>query len=122
MTDTDVFFLDSEFWMGLALKIPVCVQGPQSISQLSLPWALSHPLLQCCLVRSPSGQAKLATSRRSMALLGKASTTSFSSFPSPSGRGEPYLLKRPNVSCDSLSKDLYPGGIFIHRPSHKYQQ
>ena len=60
-----------------------------------------------------------------MALLGKASITSFSSnpgIPSPSGRGEPYLLKRPNVSCDSLSEDLYPGGIFIHKPPHKSQK
>jgi len=33
------------------------VRGPQSISQLSLPWALSHPLLQCCLEEhGPLGQ------------------------------------------------------------------
>ena len=52
-----------------------------------------------------------------MALLGKASSTSYSStpgIPSPSGRGEPYLLKRPNVSCDSLSEDLYPGNGQFH--------
>ena len=57
-----------------------------------------------------------------MALLGKASIAPFSStpgIPSPSGRGEPYLLKRPNVSCDSLSEDLYPGGIFIHKSQHR---
>merc|ERR1711971_336765 len=57
----------------------------------------------------PSGQAKLATSRRSMALMGKPSTTSFS-FPSPSGRGEPYLLKRPNVFVGSASDGVLEAG------------
>jgi len=48
-----------------------------------------------------------------MALLGKASTTSFSStpgIPSPSGRGEPYLLKRPNVFVGSASEGVLEAG------------
>merc|ERR1712212_1364067 len=48
-----------------------------------------------------------------MALLGKASITSFSSnpgIPSPSGRGEPYLLKRPNVFVGSASDGVLEAG------------
>jgi len=48
-----------------------------------------------------------------MALLGKASIASFSSnpgIPSPSGRGEPYLLKRPNVFVGSASEGVLEAG------------
>merc|ERR1712172_123702 len=43
------------------------------------------------------------------ALMGKPSTTSFS-LPSPSGRGEPYLLKRPNVFVGSASEGVLEAG------------
>merc|ERR1711971_1116534 len=43
------------------------------------------------------------------ALMGKPSTTSFS-LPSPSGRGEPYLLKRPNVFVGSASDGVLEAG------------
>jgi len=54
-----------------------------------------------------------------MALLGKASTTSFSSFPSPSGRGEPYLLKRPNVFVGSASDGVLEAGDRLLRINNR---
>jgi len=45
-----------------------------------------------------------------MALLGKPSFSSTPGIPSPSGRGEPYLLKRPNVFVGSASDGVLEAG------------
>ena len=61
-----------------------------------------------------------------MALLGNKGPSTFSlktsGMPSPSGRGEPYLLKRPNVSFASPSEDLHSKGIWLPKSTTNLSQ
>ena len=86
------------------------------------PFSASSP----ALLVSQAFLAQLATSTRCMALLGNKGPSTFSlktsGMPSPSGRGEPYLLKRPNVSFASPSEDLHSKGIWLPKSTTNLSQ